>query len=222
MRKGFTLVELLVVVAITSILAAMLLPALSRAIASAKQSACANNLKQQSFAHAGYQNDNRGFLVHNCGITYWANMVAPYLGYSTSDPLKAYEWSAKPNQSGQRGNVFTCAEQPEGNFFGHYPSFHPNDYMDDGLRPYRLVRFAQPSGKLYLGDAMNNSMFRVQDFFPVETGGRVHMRHPGDRANMLFLDGHCRAYGAPPIPPVQNLPAGRKWLKHDHPAPDGL
>ena len=45
-RKGFTLVELLVVIVIIGILAALLLPAITRAITRAMVTSCANNLRQ--------------------------------------------------------------------------------------------------------------------------------------------------------------------------------
>src|SRR6266571_7115543 len=54
---GFTLVELLVVIAVIAILAALLLPALSRAKSSAKSAACKSNLRQQGLALIMYVDD---------------------------------------------------------------------------------------------------------------------------------------------------------------------
>ena len=60
MRKGFTLVELLVVMAIISLLAAMLLPALARARVEARKTACRSNIKQVGNALQMYLNDSAG------------------------------------------------------------------------------------------------------------------------------------------------------------------
>ncbi|MBA4107222.1 MAG: hypothetical protein C0485_15870 [Pirellula sp.] len=62
-RSGFTLVELLVVVAIIGALVALLLPAVQAARESSRRSHCANNLRQQGLALIGFEGEHRTLPV---------------------------------------------------------------------------------------------------------------------------------------------------------------
>jgi prepilin-type N-terminal cleavage/methylation domain-containing protein/prepilin-type processing-associated H-X9-DG protein len=79
-RGAFTVIELLVVIAIIAILAALILPVLSKAKSNAKTSSCLNNLKELTLAWTLYAGDNRDYLVNNytegdgvCGNGAWVS-----------------------------------------------------------------------------------------------------------------------------------------------------
>jgi len=70
-RRAFTLIELLVVIAIIGILAAMLLPAVSKSKGQATKISCVNNERQLALAFQMYVNENDGYVPPQSRTVRW-------------------------------------------------------------------------------------------------------------------------------------------------------
>ena len=79
-RRGFTLVELLVVIGIIALLMAILTTSLQGARRNARQTACLANLRQWGIVFAMYASENDGKLVHNSSEPAWYHPIRSYYG----------------------------------------------------------------------------------------------------------------------------------------------
>jgi prepilin-type processing-associated H-X9-DG protein len=214
---AFTLVELLVVLGITTVLIAMLLPTLSIARESARSAACASNLRQLHLASMLYANDNRGFLppAHLDFITKnlhrWHGMRA------TVDEPFDFNGSLLKRYL-QTPQIKKCPsfEFTPGGFEASAGGYGYNDHylgssmeepapMGLGLQAYeaqfvnapaRLSTIHRPAETIAFADAAFACPNLIEYSFlePPLTGSgpadpSIHFRHRG-RANVVWLDGH--------------------------------
>jgi prepilin-type N-terminal cleavage/methylation domain-containing protein/prepilin-type processing-associated H-X9-DG protein len=215
-RRGFTLIEILVVIAILAVLMAILFPVFARAREKARQTSCLSNLKQLSLAEGMYRSDWDGsclpMYIAAGGRWWWMILLEPYRknlqvldcpscssrfwcpGGVSSDPCEGGDW--RRYVGGYGYNWYTAPGKP-GN---------PTDYWDQGQwlwigeasvqYPAEVVTFAD-SGCVVFGWCDSDSEYpeswwRDPNQDNVPRGGVSLKRHL-DRINCAFFDGHAKA-----------------------------
>lgn len=121
-KKGFTLVELLVVISIIALLLAVLVPALSRAREQARMVVCRTNERNLYLGANLWSNEHDGWSVAGC----W---YAPYQGkdgkindYSIGKYTGA-GYAAKDANSNRSGSTLVCPSAMNAKFYNVDPSF---------------------------------------------------------------------------------------------------
>ncbi len=208
----FTLIELLIVIAIIAILAALLLPSLQKARSKARNMQCLSNLKQLAFGVISYADANNGIFPEYSG---WGSpagggtglngrdfltMIAPHMGYR--DRGQKQDWLERESDGlvHIRYPVMRCpasivsAPTTDELIGRHYGINYDISWPDAANNRY-LSRVKRPSQRFVLGDIERPGTLHItgKQYF-----GWRHRSQQG--CNITFADGHARAMHYGEIP----------------------
>jgi prepilin-type processing-associated H-X9-DG protein len=188
------LVELLVCIAIAAVLAALLLPVLSRGQAAANETKCVSNLRQIGAANLAFANDHDGTIAAGGHWTnyWWLYQIRDYLDGSADldNYIGALVCPADKTQG--RGN-------PPATYEVQRRSYGVNNFLTQTIFPgvvqgKKLVAVGFPAKTVYAGDtglgpSDSNWVVGADPWL----GSMREGRHKG-RANYVFLDGHVAGF----------------------------
>lgn len=208
---GFTLVELLVVIAIVALLIAMLLPALSKAREAARTAVCATQLRQWGIGHHSYALESTNGLAYTTSEYRggWVRQVAYYLNMEHQTRLA-------DSTSFRTPKIMNCpstSENIHGTTFwnavssGFYGpnrkdsmTYFANKYLHNALghagNSYpqrRLHWFASPSAQLQMGEAVGGNVHGPYNKQGVTPGGATTDRDYSG-GNRLHREGFSRRH----------------------------
>ena len=226
MKKHFTLIELLVVIAIIAILAAMLLPALSKAREKARAISCLSNLKQVGLSTAMYTDEFGGYLMPP-QFQYMSNINSGCYTAGTDDWGRNYTWNYMLDKLGylKWGKMLICPSVSSsldtwncnkyGLVYGVNISTCTN-YLTSWSgswqwRTYSNIKVS-PSWAIFAGDtavASSSADFpaMIYMFYPRKSsnstggGNMPYPWHNGNKTcNVTYLDGHAGAINVTSVP----------------------
>jgi prepilin-type N-terminal cleavage/methylation domain-containing protein/prepilin-type processing-associated H-X9-DG protein len=191
-RHGFTLVELLVVVAIVALLLAILLPSVGAAKQVARRAVCGSNIRQLHLANTGYASEWRGHYVPAAedihdgfgGTRRWHG-VRTSAGVSTDPDENTFDPARGPLVSylGEAGKVKAC------------PSF--DDFTEDGaLNAFEAGCGGYGYNQQYIGG--RNDLYGTSDRAARSTATVDDVNDPVQ--TVMFAD--AAFTGAPPARPI--------------------
>ena len=196
-KSGFTLLELLVVIAVIGVLASLTSSVIAHAHSEAQATQCVSNLRQWGVALNLYCADNYGYTPRRGqGVqpvtiinrsTDWFNALPPYLGMATFNDLVQ---QGNPPQAGAN-SIFVCPAAKLGTAGPYFLAYAMNMYLSPWIRPqpHKLQELPNPSQLAFMADGPSCWASTV----PSSQGYSVVARHEG-RANVAFVDGHVESF----------------------------
>jgi len=191
MKKSFTLIELLVVIAIIAILAAMLLPALSKAREKARAISCVSNLRNLGLYMRMYVDDNGRLMP--CKATF---DIPDYSAPAWDKFIMSY-YAAKDSNWKKRG-IFQCpsgtipvddAEAIYGMFCNQGAEYDMPQMTPEPRRPTETPVFGDSA--VLSGSAYYSQTYAliVKGGYPHDASHVFHTRH-NKLGNVAYYDGH--------------------------------